>query len=177
MSGPASRNKEFEAEIRRLPDLSLEDLRARWKALFGHPAPLSLRRRFLARAVAYQMQVRAHGGLSASTQKRLQAIATGVRQGSLDVAGIARTIRPGAQMLRQWKDQTHTVTALSDGFEWNGKTYKSLSAVAKKITGTNWNGYVFFGIKRPAPGNKNAAGPRAKPLTQTDATGRERNHG
>jgi ABC-type branched-subunit amino acid transport system substrate-binding protein len=177
MSGPASRSKELEAEIRRLPDLSLEDLRARWKALFGNPAPLSLRRRFLVRAIAYQMQVEAYGGLSASTEKRLQAIAAGVRQGNLDVAGIATTIRPGAQMLRQWKDQTHTVTALSDGFEWNGKTYKSLSAVAKKITGTNWNGYVFFGIKRPAPGNKNAAGPRAKPLTQTDATGRERNHG
>jgi hypothetical protein len=177
MSGPASRNKELEAEIRRLPDLSLEDLRARWKALFGNPAPLSLRRRFLARAVAYQMQVEAHGGLSASTHKRLQAIAAGVRQGSLDVAGIAKTIRPGAQMLRQWKDQTHTVTALSDGFEWNGKTYKSLSAVAREITGTNWNGYVFFGIKRPAPGNKNAAGPRANALTPTDATPRERDHG
>ena len=86
-----------------MPDLSLEDLRARWKALFGHPAPLSLRRRFLARAVAYQMQVEAYGGLSASIQKRLQAIAAGVRQGNLDVAGIAKTIRPGAQMLRQWK--------------------------------------------------------------------------
>ena len=107
-------------------------------------------------------KVEAYGGLSASTEKRLRAIAAGVREGNLDVAGIAKTIRPGAQMLRQWKDQTHTVTALSDGFEWNGKTYKSLSAVAKEITGTNWNGYVFFGIKRPAPGNKNAAGPRAK---------------
>ena len=177
MSGQSSRKKEFEAEIRRLPDLSLEDLRARWKALFGNPAPLSLRRRFLARAVAYKMQVEAYGGLSASTEKRLQAIAVGVRQGSLDVAGVAKTIRPGTQMLRQWKDQTHTVTALSDGFEWNGKTYKSLSAVAKEMTGTNWNGYVFFGIKRPAPGNKNAAGPRSKSLTSTDVTRGERDYG
>ena len=177
MSGPTSRNKELEAEIRRLPDLSLEDLRARWKALFGSAAPLSLRHQFLTRAVAYQMQVAAYGGLSASTQKRLQAIAAGVRQGNLDVAGIAKTIRPGAQMLRQWKGQTHTVTALSDGFEWNGRTYKSLSAVARKITGINWNGYVFFGIKRPAPGNKNAAGPRAKPLTSADVTPGERDHG
>jgi hypothetical protein len=177
MSDPASRNEAFEAEIRRLPDLGLDDLRARWKALFGNPAPQSLRRKFLARAVAYRMQVEAYGGLSSSTRKRLQAIAAGVRQGNADVAGIATTIRPGAQMLRQWKDQTHTVTALSDGFEWNGRTYKSLSAIAKEITGTNWNGYVFFGIKRPAPGNKNAAGPRAKPLTPTDMTRREQNHG
>ena len=98
-----------------MPDLSLEDLRARWKALFGHPAPLSLRRRFLARAVAYQMQVVAYGGLSASTQKRLQAIAAGVRQGSLGVAGIAKAIRPGAQMLRQWKDQTHSAMITLEG--------------------------------------------------------------
>jgi len=159
MSRPTSRDKKLEAEIRRLPDLSLEELRSRWKALFGHPAPRSLRRRFLVRAVGYQMQVEAYGGLSTSTKKRLRAIASAVRQGNPDAAGI-RTIRPGTQMLRQWRDQTHTVTALTDGFEWDGKTYKSLSAIAKQITGTSWNGYSFFGIKRPAPGNKNAAGPR-----------------
>lgn len=159
MSHPTSRDKRLKAEIRRLPDLSLEELRSRWKALFGNTAPRSLRRRFLARAVGYQMQVEAYGGLSASTKKRLRAIARAVRQGSPDAAGM-RTIRPGTQILRQWRDQTHTVTALNDGFEWDGKTYKSLSAIAKQITGTSWNGYSFFGIKRPAPGNKNAAGPR-----------------
>lgn len=176
MSGLASRKKELEAEIRRLPDLSLDDLRARWKALFGHTAPKSLRRRFLARAVAYQMQVEAYGGLSASTRKRLQAIAAGVRQGSLDVAGIAKTMRPGTQMLRQWKDHTHTVTALSDGFEWNGRTYKSLSAIAKEITGTSWNGYAFFGIKRAPPGNKNAAGSRHDALPPAGLTREGQRH-
>lgn len=175
MSGPTSTKKEFEAEIRRLPDLSLGELRARWKVVFGNPAPLSLRRRFLARAVAYQMQVAVYGGLSASAKKRLQAIAAGVRQGSLDLAGITRTMRPGTQMLRQWQDQTHTVTALNDGFEWNGKTYRSLSAIAREITGTSWNGYVFFGIKRPPPGNKNAAGPRTKrPSPNSDTRKGER---
>lgn len=172
MSGPTSRNKELEAEIRRLPDLSLDDLRARWKRLFGNPAPQSLRRRFLARSVAYQMQVEAYGGLSASTRKRLRDIAMAVRQGS-NVAG-ARTIRPGTQMLRQWKDQTHTVTALSDGFEWKGRTYKSLSAIAKEITGTSWNGYSFFGIKRAPPGNKNAAGPRRDVPSPAGLTGEGR---
>jgi hypothetical protein len=176
MSVTTSSNREFETEIRRLPDLSLGELRARWKALFGNPAPLSLRRKFLARAVAYQLQVEAYGGLSASTKKRLQAIAAGVRQGSLDVAGIAKAIRPGTQMLREWKGQTHTVTAVNDGFEWNGRTYKSLSAIAKEITGTNWNGYVFFGVKRPAPGNKNAAGPRANPLSSSGVTRKGERH-
>ena len=63
-------------------------------------------------------------------------------------------------MIRQWQNATHTVTALAEGFEWNGRTYKSLSAVANAITGTDWNGFSFFGIKRAPSENKNAAGPR-----------------
>jgi hypothetical protein len=73
-------------------------------------------------------------------------------------------------MIRQWRDATHTVTALAEGFEWNGCTYKSLSAVANAITGTNWNGFAFFGIKRAPSSNKNAAGPRRnKSTTLADA--------
>jgi hypothetical protein len=150
----------LEAEIRRLPDLSLPELRDRWKAVFGNPAPSSLRRKFLARAVAYQMQVDAYGGLSNSTKRRLREIVDALRRGNPDAAGVARTIKPGTQMLRQWRDKTHVVTAVTSGFEWNGHTYKSLSAVAKQITGTNWNGYAFFGIKRPSMTNKHAAGSR-----------------
>jgi hypothetical protein len=150
----------LETEIRRLPDLGLKELRDRWKALFGNPAPPSLRRRFLARAVAYQMQVEAFGGLSNSTKRRLREIVDALRRGNPDAAGVTRTIRPGTQMLRQWRDKTHVVTAISGGFEWNGQNFKSLSAVAKQITGTNWNGYAFFGIKRPSMTNKNAAGSR-----------------
>ena len=71
----------LEAEIERLPALSLLELRNRWKTLFGHSAPKSLRRNFLARAVAYQMQVEAYGGLSAATKRRLRAIAKAVRNG------------------------------------------------------------------------------------------------
>jgi hypothetical protein len=112
------------------------------------------------------MQVEAYGGLSSSTKKRLEGIAAGVRQGNTDVAGIAKAIRPGAQMLRQWRGQTHTVTAVHEGFEWNGKTYKSLSAVARQITGTNWNGYAFFGIMRAPPGLC------ARPLLQVYAENR-----
>ena len=151
--------KALEAEIKRLPDLDLTELRARWKTLFGNPAPISLRRKFLARAVAYQMQVQAYGGLSNSTKRRLREIAEGVRRGNPGAVSVARQIRPGTQMIRQWRDETHIVTAISQGFEWKGQTYKSLSAVAKEITGTNWNGYAFFGIKRTSIANKNAAGP------------------
>jgi plastocyanin len=150
----------LEAEIGRLPDLGLFELRNRWKALFGHPAPKSLRRTFLARAVAYQMQVEAYGGVSAATKRQLREIAKAVRNGDANAIPGSSRIKPGTQMIRQWQNTTHTVTALAEGFEWNGRTYKSLSAVANAITGTNWNGFAFFGIKRAPSGNKNAAGPR-----------------
>ena len=150
----------LEAEIGRLPNLSLLELRHRWQMLFGHPAPKSLRRNFLARAVAYQMQVEAYGGLSVATKRRLREIANAVRNGDANAILGGSRIKPGTQMIRQWQNTTHTVTTLAEGFDWNGRTYKSLSAVANAITGTNWNGFAFFGIKRAPSGNKNASGPR-----------------
>jgi plastocyanin len=155
----------LEIEIGRLPDLNLLELRLRWKTLFAHPAPKSLRRNFLARAVAYQMQVEAYGGLSTATKRRLREIATAVRNGDANAVPGSVRIKPGTQMIRQWQNTTHTVTTLAEGFEWNGCTYKSLSAVANAITGTNWNGFAFFGIKRVPSSNKNAAGPRRKKLS------------
>jgi len=160
MSRKAIDDAALEAEIGRLPDLSLLELRHRWKARFGHPAPKSLRRNFLGRAVAYQMQVEVYGGLSVATKRRLREIANAVRNGDANAVLGSSRIKPGTQMIRQWQNGTHTVTALAEGFEWNGRTYKSLSAVANAITGTNWNGFAFFGIKRAPPGNKNASGPR-----------------
>src|SRR5258705_5813314 len=154
----------LETEIGRLPALSLLELRNRWKILFGHSAPKSLRRNFLARAVAYQMQVEAYGGLSVATKRRLREIATAVRNGDANAMLGSSRIKPGTQMIRQWQNTTHTVTALTEGFDWNGCTYKSLSAVANAITGTNWNGYAFFGVKRAPSSNKNAAGPRRNKL-------------
>jgi hypothetical protein len=160
MSRKAIDDAALKAEIGRLPNLSLLELRNRWKALFGQPAPKSLRRNFLARAAAYQMQVEAYGGLSVTIKRRLREIANAVRNGDANALLGSSRIKTGTQMIRQWQNATHTVTALAEGFEWNGRTYKSLSAVANAITGTNWNGFAFFGIKRAPPGNKNASGPR-----------------
>jgi hypothetical protein len=174
-------NAALGAEIGRLPALSLLELRNRWKMLFGHSAPKSLRRNFLARAIAYQMQVEANGGLSVGTKRRLREIANSVRNGDANSMLGSTRIRTGTQMIRQWQNTTHTVTAVAEGFEWNGRTYKSLSAVANAITGTNWNGFAFFGIKRAPSGNKNASGPRragphanpgvsAKPILEVKST-------
>ena len=138
----------LEAEIARLPGLGLGELRARWLKLYGAAAPKFFRRGLLVRAVAYQMQAKAYGGLSPATKRRLREIAEAVRNGNENDLFSAPRIKPGTQLLRVWRDETHRVTVLTDGFEWSGTRFSSLSAIAREITGTNWNGYAFFGLKR-----------------------------
>ena len=155
----SDQRKTLEAEIRRLPDLDLTSSGTAGKlsSATRHPSPCAANSwrgpshiRCRSRPMA-AFRIRRSGGSARSPEA--------VRRGNPDAAGLARQIRPGTQMIRQWRDETHIVTAISQGFEWNGQTYKSLSAVAKEITGTNWNGYAFFGIKRASIANKNAAGP------------------
>jgi hypothetical protein len=151
------------AEVAFFPALAHDELRRRWKLLFGHAAPKSLRRKFMARAIAYQMQVLAYGGLSAATKRRLREIANAISNGDRDNAFSGFQIKPGTQLIREWQNTTHTVMVLDEGFALDGRTYNSLSAIAKAITGTNWNGYAFFGIKRAARANKAAAGSKRNP--------------
>ena len=157
----------LEAEIARLPSLGLTELRAHWKKLFGNPAAISLRRKFLAKAVAYQMRLNARGGMSPTVRRRLREIADAARRGDVDAVLGTSSIKPGTQLIRQWKDKTLTVTVLEQGFAFDGKVFPSLSGIAKAITGTNWNGYSFFGIKKTVRSNKNAAGPR-KPKPEVE---------
>lgn len=150
------RSEALEAEIGRLADLSLGELRERWLKLYGAPAPKFFRRELLVRAVAYQIQVKVYGGLSAATKRRLREIVEAVRNGNEDDLFSAPRIKPGTQLLRVWQDETHRVTVLPKSFEWKGAKYGSLSAIAREITGTNWNGYAFFGLrsrsrKKPPP--------------------------
>jgi DUF2924 family protein len=146
----------LEAEIDRLNGLDLATLRERWRDLCGRPAPVAFRRKFLIRALAYQMQVQAFGGLSPATKRRLREIAEAVRTGNEESVLSAPRIKPGTRLYRVWKDKTHCVTVLAEGFEWQGARHGSLSAVATSLTGTQWNGYAFFGLKRRALKNKNA---------------------
>ncbi len=156
------KEQQLEAEIATLPDLGLAELRERWRKLYGRPAPKFFRRKLLIRAVAYQMRVEVYGGLSDATKRRLREIYEAVRSGNDDAIVAGPRVKPGTRLIRQWKDTTHGVTVLEDGFEWQGRRYGSLSAIAKSITGTHWNGYAFFGLCRGPRANKNAAGPRRR---------------
>lgn len=147
------KQQKVEAEIAHLRDLGVADLRKRWLDLYGRPVPKYVRRDLMIRAVAYQLQVRAFGGLSEATKQKLREIAAAAREGTFDEIDLEPRIRSGTKLVRSWKNTTHEVMVLDDGFAWRGKRYTSLSTIAKTITGTSWNGWRFFGVARPAEKN------------------------
>jgi hypothetical protein len=136
--------------LARLPELDLGELRQQWRALYkADPSP-HLSRELLLRAVAYRMQELARGGLRPERQRRLRQIAQGLNTGEL-----RRRARPelksGTRLVREWQGRTYEVLVLDDGFSWQGAHYRSLSALARKITGTAWSGPLFFGLKQNRP--------------------------
>jgi hypothetical protein len=135
------------AHITALKTLPAPVLKQRWRELFDtEPPPYN--RRFLESRLAYRIQELAFGGLKPETIERLEAIADGLegkrskRRSSLHSRPIA-----GTRLIREWKGAEHCITVRDDDFEYQGRPYKSLSAIARAITGTRWNGLVFFGLK------------------------------
>lgn len=120
------------------PRSALVDL---WHEAFDEQPPRGLRQAFLARLLAYDLQVQARGGLSPRLVKRLQATAAGDTP-----RPAAPQLRPGAQLLRTWNGVTHRVEVVEDGYRYRGEIYRSLSAIAKRITGAHWSGPRFFGL-------------------------------
>ncbi len=90
--------------------------------------------------------------MTAAQKRRLAGIAEDLRKNKDLSGGPAIRVKPGLRLVREWRGETHTVLVLEDGFEWNGKRRRSLSAIAREITGTQWSGPSFFGLKpRPMP--------------------------
>lgn len=139
----------LEPEIARLRGLDLEGLRARWRIVTGRRAPMHLPKNLLFRSLAYRMQADVHGDLDAGTIRFLERIVSDPRlqAGSTLPQPDADLVRPGSLLVREWEGVSHRVMALAEGFAWNGATYRSLSHVARAITGTRWNGPRFFGLR------------------------------
>jgi hypothetical protein len=132
------------AQLAALKDKSTAELKSMWTELLDKPPPVA-GRSYLESRLGYRIQELAYGGLKPETIKRLDALATrGVDPGR------RRIERPlaGTRLVREWGGVEHHVTVLVDGFEYQGRRFKSLSAVAKAITGTQWNGPAFFGLRR-----------------------------
>jgi hypothetical protein len=141
-----------EDEIMHLRGLDLKGLRARWRSVLQRPAPDHLPRHLLFAIIAYRIQADRFGDLDHETRQLLDR--TGAKEtGTAMSARLVsfdqkRTeLTPGTVLVREWDRQSQRVMVMSDGFAWNGQTYDSLSKVAFAITGTNWNGPRFFGLR------------------------------
>jgi hypothetical protein len=141
-----------EDEIVHLRGLDLKGLRARWQSVLQRPAPDHLPRHLLYAIIAYRIQADRFGDIDHETRQLLDR--TGAKEtGSTMSARLVsfdqkRTeLRPGTVLVREWDRQSQRVMVMADGFAWNGQTYDSLSKVAFAITGTNWNGPRFFGLR------------------------------
>ena len=130
----------------------LDGLRRQWRAHLGGEPPAHLPRWLLTRVLAYRLQSDAFGGLDKSVRRILrsekddEATAPFDRRAPQTRDGVG--LKPGALLVREWNGKLERVMILEDGFAWNGQTFGSLSQIAKAMTGTNWNGHRFFGLRQ-----------------------------
>lgn len=127
-------------DLTELSALDRPALAQRWTVAFGSPVPRNAQVALLRRCLAWHLQ------MQASPEWRGSAPYSRLFR-SLRVPSSAPALRPGARLLREWQQHTHEVTVLDQGFEYQGKTYRSLSAIAREITGTPWSGPLFFGLR------------------------------
>ena len=123
-------------------------LKEQWRQLFEGEPP-AFNRRYLESRLAYRIQELAYGGLKPDTVRRLEKLGEELDGGRVDVRKRPANDRPisGTRLIRDYQGVEHCVTVRDNDFEYKGRPYKSLSAIARAITGTQWNGVVFFGLK------------------------------
>ena len=125
--------------------------------------PPPFNRRHLENRLAYRIQELAYGGLKPETLRRLEILGEQYDSDNVTTRRIRHDAKPvaGTRLVREYRGVEHTVTVLADGYEWQGRPYRSLSAIARAITGTRWNGLVFFGLKRQGARHDEADHPQA----------------
>ena len=146
-----------EAELDRLPDTPIAELRKRYHELFKTDPPKAFGPDLLRRSIAHRIQEKAYGGLSAPTRRLLDQLVRAAMAKPNGRLELPRRIKPGSELVRTWKGKTYRVTVMADGFAYDGKTFAGLSEIATSITGTQWNGPRFFGL-RSTSGKEGADG-------------------
>ncbi len=136
------------SQLAALKTMPTAELKQRWQELFDK-APPPYNRRFLESRLAYRIQELAYGGLKPETIERLEALGDQLDGGNITKRRIRTDLKPiaGTKLIREWQGIEHVVTVRVDDYEFEGRPYKSLSAIARAITGTRWNGWTFFGLK------------------------------
>ena len=133
-------------DLASLAQLTPGELRVLWPQWFDRPPPAKIRRELLVRALAYRMQERASGGLSTATRTKLRTLAEAVKNNPVDGVIEPPRLTPGTHVIREWGNERHQVTVEAAGFVYRGQRYRSLSEIARRITGTRWSGPLFFGL-------------------------------
>jgi hypothetical protein len=164
-AGP--RQSSLRAEIAALSRLDLDGLRLRWRNETRRSAPPHLPKYLLLRMLAYRIQANVLGDLDPETKRALDRVARDQKRAASNSARgrpPPRALKPGTTLVREWEGELHRVAIVADGFTWGGKTYASLSIVAKAITGTQWSGPRFFGLLNRKSGQ--AATGETEPLKE-----------
>ncbi|MEM6464262.1 MAG: DUF2924 domain-containing protein [Pseudomonadota bacterium] len=149
-----STQSKLEEEIGLLAGLPRAELVTRWHRIYRSPPPKGVKRGLLERAIAWHLQARHLGGLSPSVRRQLrEAVARDGGGLNTDNANTrarpkvaSSPLTPGTRLIRQWHGRNHSVDVIEEGFVFEGRTYRSLSAIAREITGARWSGPRFFGL-------------------------------
>ncbi len=141
-------NGTLEAEIARLNDLGLAELRRMWKERLGRPPPAIASTELTRRWLSWELQAQVRGGFDATTRRRLRRLCKTFRADASLKTLPDSGPRPGSMLAREWNGVIHRVMVLDEGFAWNGQKHDSLSDIAFRITGTRWSGPRFFGLRQ-----------------------------
>lgn len=150
-------------QIHVLQDMSIAELKSQWTELIGSDPPRHAKRSFLTQTIAWELQAKTFGKLKPSIHRHLLQAGRGAGDEKLMMSEPASpTLRPGVKLIRVWKGITHHVLVTEDGFLWRDRSWRSLSVIAREITGTPWSGPVFFGLRKSKTGRNGT--PSAPPV-------------
>jgi len=136
--------------LSRLSAATIFELRGEWRRLHRMPPPMRLSRDLLMRGITYKLQERPCGDLSKSILRKLERLNRDSQASGAQKSEPPISLKAGTRLVREWRGVTHTVLVHADGFEWNGRRFRSLTIVAREITGAHWSGPRFFGLRKRA---------------------------
>lgn len=147
---------DLKSTIDELPSQSREMLISHFRDLYRTEPPKQISRDLMLRALSFRLRQKAYGGQNASLHRRLRSMAKELRQtGTIDVKGassVTASVKPGTRLIREWQGAVHEVTVGDDGYVYRDQRYRSLSQIARAITGTRWSGPAFFGLNKAGAG-------------------------
>jgi hypothetical protein len=139
-------------QIKQLELSTIPDLKLKWQELKGQEPPKFAKRSLLTQVIAWELQAKTFGGIEPLLHRLLLGLG-GAQPSSTsgDADSPTQKLSPGVKLIRTWRGEAHQVIVIEGGFLWRDKTFKSLSIIAREITGTQWSGPVFFGLKKTRP--------------------------